>query len=139
MHEFMSRFSIIHRQSSMYLDRQLKAHNITGSQYTHILVICENPGISQEEISDRLKIDKGPVARTVKQFEEAGYVTRLVSSEDKRQYQIYPTEKAKTIYDNIHGLAMASESRLTTGFTDIERDVLKDLLDKIIANLEKQA
>lgn len=137
MHEFMSRFSVIHRQSSLYLDRQLKAHKMTGSQYIHILVICENPGISQEEISDQLKIDKGPVARTIKQFEKEGYITRLVSTEDKRQYQIYPTEKAKAVYEKIHEIAVASENRLTRNFTEIEREILKNLLDKVIANLEQ--
>jgi len=138
MHEFMSRFSIIHRQSSIALDRRLKADHITGSQYTHILVICENPGVSQEEISDRLKIDKGSVARTVKQFEREGYVTRLTAAEDKRQYRIYPTDKARALYQKIHGIAVAAEDRLTMGFTDIEREVLKNLLDKVAANLEAQ-
>ncbi|WP_312637381.1 MarR family transcriptional regulator [Oscillibacter sp.] len=137
MHEFMSRFSIIHRQSSMYLDRQLKEDNITASQYTHILVICENPGVSQEEISDKLKIDKGSVARTIKQFEKEGYITRLTATEDKRQYQIYPTDKAKALYEKIHGIAIASENRLTKNFTDIEREILKNLLDKVVSNLEE--
>lgn len=135
MHEFMSRFSVIHRQSSLYLDRRLKEHRITGSRYTHILVICENPGISQEEISDRLKIDKGPVARTIKEFTQEGYVTRVVDAADKRQYHLYPTPKAEALYAEIHGIAMASEQRLTQGFTDIEREVLKNLLDKVVANL----
>lgn len=137
MHEFMSRFSIIHRQSSMYLDRQLRKHDITGSQYTHILVICENPGISQEEISNKLKIDKGSVARTIKQFELEGYITRLISAGDKRQYQIYPTDKARAVYENIHGIAVASENRLTKDFTEIERNILKNLLDKVVKNLEE--
>ncbi|HOO27237.1 MAG TPA: MarR family transcriptional regulator [Lachnospiraceae bacterium] len=137
MHELMSRFSIIHRQSSIYLDHRLKEHHITGSQYTHILVICENPGISQEEISDKLKIDKGSVARMIKQFASEHYITRLISKEDKRQYQIYPTDKAKAVYEKIHGTAVASENRLTKGFTDVERDILINLLDKIITNLEE--
>lgn len=137
MHEFMSRFAVIHRQSSVYLDRRLKKHGISGSQYTHILVICENPGISQEEISGRLKIDKGPVARTVKQFEQEGYVTRLVSSSDKRQYQVYPTDAGRALYAKIHGVAVASENRLTKGFTADERALLKRLLDRVVANLNE--
>ncbi len=121
----------------MYLDRRLREDNITGSQYTHILVICENPGVSQEEISDKLKIDKGSVARMIKQFEKEGYVTRLTSTEDKRQYRIYPTGKAKALYEKIHGIAIASENRLTRDFTNIEREILKNLLDKVILNLEE--
>lgn len=137
MHELMRRFSIIHRQSSIYLDRSLKKDQITASQYTHILVICENPGISQEEIAERLRIDKGAVARTIQQFERDGLVTRKVSAMDKRQYQIEPTDKAEAVYRKIHGIAMASERRLTAGFTDIERELLMSLLDKVIVNLEQ--
>lgn len=137
MHEFMSRFSIIHRQSSAYLDRQLKQHGITASRYTYILVICENPGVSQEEIAERLKIDKGSVARAIQQFEADGYITRYTAAEDKRQYRVHPTEKARALYENIHGIAMDVESRLTTGFTEIEREILLHLLDNVVLNLEK--
>ncbi|GAU75975.1 MarR family winged helix-turn-helix transcriptional regulator [Fusibacter sp. 3D3] len=136
MHDFMNRFSILHRHSTIYLDRHLKMDGITGSQYTHILVICENPGVSQEDISDKLKIDKGSVARTVKQFEREGYITRLTSIEDKRQYRIYPTDKGKALYSKVHGIAIESENRLTKEFTDIEREILKNLLDKVMLNLE---
>ena len=136
MHEFMNRFSVIHRQSTMYLNRHLKKDGVTGSQYTHILVICENPGVSQEDISDQLKIDKGSVARTIKHFERDGYITRLTSSEDKRQYKIYPTDKGKALYKKIHRIAIDSENRLTKEFTDTERKTLKDLLGKVVKNLE---
>lgn len=137
MHEFMSRFSIIHRQSEMYLDRQIKKDRLTASQYTYILVICENPGISQEQISIKLKIDKGSVARTIKIFEKKRYVTRKISSEDKRLYQIFPTPKASTLYKNIYTVAADSENLLTEGFSDSERTTLMNLLDKVIANLNK--
>jgi len=75
-------------------------------------------------------------ATLLREFEKDGYVTRIVSEKDKRQYQIYPTEKAKAVYEQIHGIAVASEDRLTRNFTEIEREVLKNLLDKVIANLE---
>jgi DNA-binding MarR family transcriptional regulator len=119
----------------MLLDRQLKKEDITASQYTYILVICENPGVSQEQISEMLKIDKGSVARTIKQFAKEEYITRMVSQEDRRQYCIYPTEKAREIYTKIQGLAVQSESRLVQNFTDIEREILKNLLDKVIGNI----
>lgn len=137
MHELMSRFSIIHRQSSVELDRKLKAHPVTASQYTHILVICEHPGISQEEISHRLRTDKGSVARTIKQFENEGYVVRRTSSRDRRSYQLFPTEKARELYRAIHGIAVESENQLVKNFTQPERETLIRLLDKVIQNLNE--
>ncbi len=136
MHELMSRFSIIHRQSSIALDRKLKAEQISASQYTHILVICENPGVSQEEISRLLRIDKGSVARTIQQFERKGYVTRIVSAQDKRQYQLFPTEKATDLYRRIRNVAVQSEEALTRGLTTAQRETLIALLDRVIENLE---
>ncbi len=137
MHELMRRFSVIHRQSAMYLDRRLRAHRMTASQYTYILVICENPGISQEEISGRLKIDKGSVARAMKQFEETDYVVRRASPADRRQYEIRPTQRALTAYADIQKIAADSEERLTRGFTPIEREVLIAILDKVLANIDE--
>jgi DNA-binding MarR family transcriptional regulator len=73
------RFSFIPRQSGINLDRQLKKLNLSFGQFLYIMCICENAGLSQENLSSRLKIDKGSVARTVKQLEADGYITRSVS------------------------------------------------------------
>lgn len=137
MHEFMSRFSMIHRQSSAYLNRHLKQHGITASRYTYILIICATPGVSQEEIAGRLKINKGSMARAIQQFEADGHVTRCTAAGDKRQYRVHPTEKARALYENIHGIAMDVENRLPTEFTKIEWEILLHLLDNVVLNLGK--
>ena len=46
-----------------------------------------------------------------------------------------PTYKAKAVHESIYGIAVASENRLTKGFTGFEREFL-NLLDKIIGNPE---
>lgn len=63
----------------------------------YIMCICDNEGLSQEKLSAELQIDKGSVARTIKHLEKDGYITRIVSKDDKRQHQIFPTIKAKNI------------------------------------------
>ncbi|MGI6169289.1 MAG: MarR family winged helix-turn-helix transcriptional regulator [Christensenellales bacterium] len=131
----IQRFSFIHRRSGIHLDRQLKNLNISFGQFLYILCICENEGLSQENISCRLKIDKGSVARTLKQLEANGYILRIVSPDDRRTLQIFPTDKAKRQYAQIAHISSNWENVLTHGLTDIEVAVLVNLLDKVIENM----
>jgi len=129
-------FSTIHRQSSIYLDRQLKQFGISSGQFMYIIIACENDGLSQEDIASDLKIDKSSVARTIKQLESDGYVSRVVSSEDKRQYCVYATEKAKQIYSKLVDTLEVCEDYLTEELTDIEVDLLNRLLEKMINRIK---
>jgi len=131
---FLQSFSILYRQTFQDLDAKLKPYGITASQYMYILCICENEGLSQEQICDRLKLDRAPVARAAKALERDGYITRTVSADDRRQNQLYSTEKGKRTYEKIKAIVEQYETELMGSLTDIERDVLKNLLGKVIGD-----
>lgn len=132
---FLQCFSILYRQTFQDLNIKLKPYRITASQYMYILCICENEGLSQEQICDRLKIDRAPVARAVRMLESGGYITRTVSADDKRQNQLYSTEKGRQIYSDINIIVKEYEAGLLNGLTGIEKDVMKNLLEKVIDGL----
>ncbi len=132
---FLQCFSILYRQTFQDLDVKLKPYGITASQYMYILCVCENEGLSQEQICDRLKIDRAPVARAVRILEERGYITRTASADDKRQNQLHSTEKGKQIYNDINTIVEKYEANLLSGLTDIEKNVMKNLLMKMIEGL----
>ncbi len=136
MHDFMNRFAIIHRQSEVYLDRAIKEYPLNSTQYVYMLVICENPGISQESICAKLRIDKAPVARSMKELEKGGYIRRQVSKDDKRMYQIYPTQDGKDLYAKISKIDESGEDNMVSALSSKERDQLRLLLDKIIKTLD---
>lgn len=128
-------FSILHRLSDVYLDHQLITMKLTSKQFMYILYLCDNEGMSQEELASELRIDKGSVAKTIKQLESKKYVIRKTSSKDRRQYQVYPTELAKSIYPDLVEITRNYEHNLTKNLTTIETDIFRNLLDKIIENL----
>lgn len=130
------RFSILHRQSGIYLDRKLRALDIKVGQFLYLVCICEQPGLSQEQLASLLRIDKGSVARTVKQLVQDGYLRREVCPRDRRQYQLYPTEKAWEAHAHIGEITRQWEQRLVQQLTDIEVEVLKGLLDKVAHTLD---
>lgn len=44
--------SIAERYSKIYLDRLLAPLGLNSSQHMYITVICQNPGITQEEFTE---------------------------------------------------------------------------------------
>jgi DNA-binding MarR family transcriptional regulator len=135
MNYLISDFSILHRQSDIFLTRKLSPLGLGANQFTYILCLCEHPGISQEQLSAFLRIDKGSVAKTVRQLCDQDYFIRKVSETDKRQYELFPTEKATGVYDQLHEIVMEYEHYITRGLTPIEADVLRNLLDKLSDNI----
>jgi len=132
---FGKQFSIIHRQTAINTDRALKKLGIPYGQFMFILCIYENEGLSQEKLSSELQMDKGFVARTVKNLEEEGFVRRVPSPDDRRQNELYPTEKAKQVYPRIIDTLRRQERLLVGNLSDEERHMLQALLDKIIRHL----
>ena len=135
MNDFGKEFSIIHRYSMVYMSKLLMEYNIPGRVVPYFMEICAHPGISQEQIAKNLKIDKGAVARTVKSMVDAGIVERQENPEDKRGYQLYPTEKMKKINKKNEEARKKFDKVLTAGMSDEEIQICRMLLQKMAENV----
>lgn len=135
MNYLISSFSILHRQSDIFLTKKLSDLGLSSNQFIYIMCLCEHPGISQEQLSAYLRVDKGSVAKSVHQMSELGYIRRTVSETDKRQYELFPTEKATDVYPKIHEIIMEYEKYITRNLTPIESDILRSLLEKLTENI----
>ena len=60
-----------------------------------------NDGITQEQLSNNIEIDKATTARAVAKLIEAGYFTKVNNAEDRRAYNIYATDKARDMRKDI--------------------------------------
>lgn len=87
--------SVIARCSALKRSQAFKSLGITGCQHTYILNVCRNPGISQEQLANKIYIHKSNVARQVALLDKAGFLTRAPSSEDKRVMLIFQPRRLK--------------------------------------------
>ena len=69
-------FSIIYRHGKTINDRMIRKFHLSGGQSRYLARICDNPGISQEELAQYYQIDKGAIAKSVRRMGELGYVKR---------------------------------------------------------------
>ena len=108
-------------------DSNYKRFGLQKGQYMFITRVCENPGINFIELSDMLKVDKATTTKAVKEQDE----------NDKRGYKLNPTPKALVIYEKI----MAEESKQLEisfkGFSEEEKKIATDLIEKMSENIEE--
>ncbi len=96
-----------------------------------LLQLYKQDGISQEELSEKLSIDKGTTARSIKKLEEEGFLIRVKDENDKRAYKIYLTDKSKENRDNVYNVLKDWESVIAQNITEEERSTLVDILKKV--------
>ncbi|GLI06117.1 MarR family transcriptional regulator [Paenibacillus tyrfis] len=126
--------SLLYRYGQMYIGERLKAHGIGKGQHIFLNALYKEDGLSQEELSSYLKIDKGTTAKALKKLEAQGYVLRQVREEDKRSYRVFLTEKAWRIKDEVRGVLTDWRHILSDGLTEEEQRLALELLEKMGGN-----
>lgn len=123
--------SQIYRKGRAFISKNLADYGMGSGQIMFLLQLYKQDGISQEELSEKLSIDKGTTARSIKKLEEEGFLIRVKDENDKRAYKIYLTDKSKENRDNVYNVLKDWESVIAQNITEEERSTLVDILKKV--------
>ncbi|MFW5629125.1 MAG: MarR family winged helix-turn-helix transcriptional regulator [Candidatus Cloacimonadaceae bacterium] len=128
--------SVLYRRNQVYLDAALKEYNLTASELAFIISLYKKDGISQEELSTRLAIDKAATANALRSLENKGYVSRTRNPRDRRANIIIITEYARRMEEGVR-----KQLRNWTNFLteDIEEESVKtmfEVLEKMVKKVE---
>ena len=85
----------IAREVSKLTLHTMTEEGIGTAEFDFIHLVRNNPGITQAEIREKLKIDKGAAARRAASLEAKGFLTREKNPQDGRSQLLYATEKAE--------------------------------------------
>ena len=133
MYRIMRKINLVSRCQGSYLTERLKNTGLSSCYHGYVLTICRNPGISQEELSRSLCVNKSNVARTLAQMEEKGFVERRSSAQDKRVLEVYPTDLLLERLPLVRQLARDWNDYLTDGISEEEMTVFQQVLDRIVS------
>lgn len=124
----------LYRCTQNYTDTALKKFELSCGTYPFILELNKNEGISQNQLSRELNIDKAMSARVISKLIDLQYVRKEENSKDCRAYKLFLTDKAKAIIpDIIHELHKWIYIT-TDGLDEQERDTLTKLLERVLFN-----
>ena len=124
----------IYRCTQVYIDKKFEKFNLTIGTYSYILVLNKNGGISQNEISRELNVDKAMSARTVKKLIELGYIRKEENQEDTRAYKLYITDKAKNIIPELIEILDGWSDILVQGNDKETIETSLDFLESVLEN-----
>ncbi len=126
----------IYRASNSFTDFVAKHHNLEKSQYQFLVRIGENPGITQQELSTILQVDKGTVLKAVKKLMNKKLVTRDKHPQDKRKYLLYLTEPGQEAFIFIMKEELFVVDLCLKGLSVQQQKQLQNLLATINKNIE---
>jgi DNA-binding MarR family transcriptional regulator len=129
--------SILHRQAQVYINYVLKELNITAAEYAFLLCLYKKDGMTQEDLSTYLYIDKSATTRAIKSLEEKGYVFKNKDNADKRFNRIYLTPKAKEYKDEIRQKVRRWVEFLTEGLDKETVNVVISVLERMVDKVEQ--
>jgi DNA-binding MarR family transcriptional regulator len=124
--------SCIYRYTQTYLSKELMEYGLGSGQFSFLLLLQHKEGVSQDHIAHTLHVDKATTTRAFKKLEKEGYITRKRDPEDRRRYNIYLTEKGRTIYPVLLNISSVWTDILLKDFSDEEKDLFFGLLARVM-------
>ena len=131
MLKFMKLLNNISRSQAVYRCSRVSAADLQSGHYAFVLAVCRAPGRSQEDLARELCVNKSTVARNINYLEEKGYVSRRPLPQDKRQYSVYPTEKARRILPQIRAASSEWMTLLSEGISQEELEIFNSVLGRM--------
>lgn len=130
--------SLIYRYGQTHISRRLKDYNIGRGQYIFLIALYEKDGISQEQLTDYLKIGKCTTARALKKLEENHYIIRKQDLMDKRAYKVCLTEKAYEVKPVIDLILTEWAHILSYNFSEEEKKIALNMFEKMAENASEK-
>jgi DNA-binding MarR family transcriptional regulator len=108
--------------------RTLAVIDIRPAQYSVLVVIGANPGLSQAELADRLGIERARLVHMLDHLQKRGLTERLPSPTDRRTHALQLTKDGHKLLKRAKALAARHEARLTEKLGAEVREQVLDLL-----------
>jgi DNA-binding MarR family transcriptional regulator len=108
-------------------------------QYAALSYLFDEPDIDQNGLAARLGIDRTSAGQIVDQMEERGLVDRRINGADRRARLLRLTGRGTKLRERLRPRAHLVQARLLATLTPAEREILLELLVRVIEANEVHA
>lgn len=136
MSEILREIGMIARALDSISNIEFKEYDLSKGQYLYLVRICENPGIIQEKLAEMIKVDRTTAARAIKKLEMNSFIEKKDDLHNKKNKNLFPTEKGKNVYPFIKRENDYSDKVALEGFTQEEADTILKLVQRVRKNIE---
>lgn len=108
--------------------RTLASVDIRPAQYSVLVVIGANPGLSQSSLAEHLGIERARLVRMLDRLDRRGLTLRLPSDRDRRSHALHLTREGQKLLKQAKALAAQHEARLAEKLGAENRKAMLDIL-----------
>lgn len=130
--------TILSRNIQQELKEVVEPFGITVGEEPYFMELAYEDGLTQDELSSRVNVDKSATARVVKALEKKGFLKREIDNGDRRNKRLYLTEEAREKYELLVDELQQYNLKLTDGWTEEEYDMVYHCLQILQSNYEKR-
>lgn len=116
---------------SQSFQNTIAPHDISPGQFGILVLISENPGLSQSELGNAMGIDRSTMVAVIDRLESRGFVVRTPSPYDRRSYALQLSPEGETLIKKIVPLVQQHEAAVTKDLSKSELNGLIESLGKI--------
>jgi DNA-binding MarR family transcriptional regulator len=127
--------SDVTRQMRRRFDERARSSGATGTQWRTLKILERREGINQGQLAELLEVEPITACRMIDRLEEAGLVERRRDPGDRRAWQIFLTDKARPVLDELHVVAAGMIEHLVRGLSPAEVEALIHALETMRTNL----
>lgn len=108
-------------------------YNLRSGLFSSLALIAANPGLSQNQLSKEIGLDKSVTVTIVDELEQRGWATRKRSTTDRRRHALHATRAGLDFLDTLFGILEITEDAVLHQLTPGELHLLHELLDRMYA------
>ena len=129
----------IAREVSALTVQTMKAEGVGTAELDFIHLVRHNPGITQAEVREKLRIEKGAAARRAASLEAKGYLVRRENPQDGRSQLLYATPQSESLKNSKTSIEAAVYEWLLADLDDAEKAAFCATLDKLYGRMKAES
>ena len=111
--------------------KMLKPYNLSTRHAGYIMALSEGSGMTMKALSDTLCVDPANTTRVIAALTEMGYVANDCRKEGCRKFNVFLTDKGKSIAEKMKKDVVVSSVEIMDPLTDEEKKTFVYLLFKM--------
>lgn len=139
MESFGRKITKIAREVNKFTVQAMKEDGIGTAEFDFVYLLRHHPGLTQAQVREELKIDKGAAARRAASLEAKGYIIRKENPEDGRSQLLYATEKAQSLRNSKASIETVFYDWLLEELSEEDRASFDRILNDLYLRSKKQS
>ena len=119
-----------------YMGDLLRDNEVSLAEAPFLIRLRFSDNTTQMELTKLFKVSKGYTAKLLRRFEDNGWVKREEDPKNRRKMIVNLTPEGVKKTDELIGLLDTWENKVSSGLSDVEISVLKNLLFKLVLETE---